>query len=61
MLTRSILIVMILSKMESASLTVYGAKLWSACSSLPLFHQPARWRVVSQFDVAAALRRHLAR
>jgi hypothetical protein len=23
--------------------TVYGAKLWSACSLLPLFHQPARW------------------
>ena len=22
----------------------YGAKLWSACSSLPLFRQPACWR-----------------
>jgi hypothetical protein len=45
--------------------TVYGAKLWSACSSLPLFHQPACWRAncpkgwaAGQFDVEAALRRH---
>jgi hypothetical protein len=26
------------------SFMMYGAKLWSACSSLPLLPQPARWR-----------------
>ena len=65
MLSRWIFIVIILPETESASLAVYEAKLWSACSSLPLLPQPACWRAncaiawaVGQFDVEAALRRH---
>jgi hypothetical protein len=34
-----------------ASLLAYGAKLWSACSLLPLLPAPACWRLVHSMGV----------